>query len=40
MQFNFSSPSVLSAVAEQFDHVWEEEPPNLHQFRAGGRVLQ
>ena len=38
--FKFCSPSVLSAVAEQFNHVWEKEPPNLHQLGAGGGVLQ
>lgn len=36
----FCSPSVLSAVAEQFNHVGKEEPPNFHQLYAGGGVLQ
>lgn len=29
-QFKRRSPSVLSAVTEQFDHVWQEEPAHLH----------
>ena len=33
-------PSVLPAVAEQFDHVGEEQSPHLHELSAGGRVLQ
>lgn len=37
---SFPSPSVLSAVAEQLDHVREEESANLHQLRAGGGALQ
>lgn len=32
-------PSVLSAAAEQFDHVGEEEAADVHQLGAGGRVL-
>ena len=34
------SPSVLTAVAEQFDHVGEKQPPDLHQLRAGAGALQ
>jgi len=33
-------PSVLAAVAEEFDHVGEEQPPDLHQLGAGGGALQ
>lgn len=36
----FCSPSVLSAVAEQFDHIRKEEAANLHQLCAGGGALQ
>lgn len=34
------SPPVLSAVAEEFDHVREEESPDLHELSARRGVLQ
>lgn len=34
------SPSVLAAVAEEFDHVGEEESPDFHELGAGRGVLQ
>lgn len=33
-------PAVLSAVIEQFDHVWQKDPAHLHALLRGGRVLQ
>lgn len=33
-------PAVLSAVIEQFDHVWQKEPPHLHALRRRGSGLQ
>lgn len=33
-------PSVFTAVAEEFNHVGEEESPNFHQLRTGCGVLQ
>lgn len=34
------SPSVFAAVAEEFDHVGEEESPDFHELGAGRGVLQ
>lgn len=34
------SPSVLATVAEEFDHVGEEESPDFHELGAGRGVLQ
>lgn len=33
-------PAVLSAVIEQFDHVWQEDPAHLHALGGWRRVLQ
>lgn len=33
-------PSVFAAVAEEFDHVGEEESPDFHQLSAGRGILQ
>lgn len=34
------SPPVFATVAEEFDHVGQEESPDFHQLSTGGGVLE